>query len=159
MPILTKSGRVAIAESIAARALHLAWGTGDGSWVTPPSESNNATALLNEIGRRTVTEVIYVVPDVAGEIVLPSGKFSPSATPTNNLCLTINFDFSDAPSQVIREAAVFSGTVTNPALPLGQKYFAPGDLVNVGRMVHIENIAPLFRSPAVKESFVVVITF
>lgn len=159
MPILTKSGRVVIAESIKARAIHLAWGAGDGSWTTPPSEDSNTTALLNEVGRRTATEVTFVVPDVAGDIILPTGRFSRTATPTNNLFVSTQFDFTDASSSVIREIAVFVGTTTDGALPPGQRYFIPSQVTSPGRMLHLENMVPIYRSPAIRESFDVVITF
>lgn len=159
MPILTNSGRVVIAESIAARPVHLAWGSGNGSWVTPPSEDSNATALLNEIGRREATEVGYAVPDAGGDIILPTGTFSRSLTPTNHLLVVTNFDFADAQSSVIREVAIFVGSTMVGGLPIGQKYFVPAEVATPGRLMHIENIAPIFRSPAIRENFEIVITF
>ena len=159
MPILTKSGRVVIAESIAARPLHLAWGSGDGVWTVPPSESTNATALISEVGRRLATEVAFVVSDVAGDIVLPTGTFSRSVTPTHHLYVRAADGFADASSSVIRQIGIFSNTETNPALPPGQQYFLPADIVDPGRLLHLENLGPIYRSPAIRESFEVVITF
>lgn len=160
MPILTNSGRVVMAESIAARALHLAWGTGDGAWITPTAESAAATALMAEVGRRIASEVAFVVPDVAGDIILPSGaRFTRSVTPTNNLFIRTAFDFGDASSTVIREIGVFSNSTTDPGLPPGQQYFLPADVVTPGRLLHLEHITPIFRSPAIRESFEVVIVF
>lgn len=160
MPILTKSGRVVIAESIQARPVHFAWGTGDGVWTTTvPSEDPDATALMNELGRRVADQVSFVVPDAAGSIVLPSGKFSPSATPTRHLYCKTKFTFTDAPSSVVRELALFVGTEVQAGLPAGQKYFTPGQVTNPGRMLHLEHFQPIYRSPAIEESFEVVITF
>lgn len=163
MPIFAKSGRIVIAESIALRPLHIAWGTGDGSWITPPAENPDATALLAEVGRRVASEVGYVTPvtdaGLPAEIELPTGRFNRSATPTNHLLVTANFDFADASGSVIREVAVFAGTQVDGALPPGQSYFTPAQVTNPGRLVHIENIEPIFRSPAVRESFEIVITF
>lgn len=159
MPILTKSGRVVIAESIAARPLHLAWGSGDGTWTTPPAEDVNAAALQNEVGRRTATEVAYVVPNPSGDIVLPSGTFSRSVTPTNNLYVRASFDFADASGSVIREVGIFAGTATQTGLPPGQSYFPPSQVTDPGRLLHLENITPIFRSSAIRESFEVIITF
>lgn len=159
MPILTKSGRVVIAESIAARPVHLAWGSGDGSWVTPPSEDSNATHLQTEVGRRVATEVTYVVPDVAGDIILSTGTYSRSVTPTNQLLVVTNFEFADAQSSVIREVGIFVGTETVGGLPVGQTYFSPSEIADPGRLLHLENIAPIFRSPAIRENFEIVITF
>lgn len=160
MPILTNSGRVVMAESVAARALHVAWGSGDGSWLTPPAEDAGATALTAEVGRRIASEVAFVVADVAGDIILPSGmRFTRSVTPTNNLYVRTGFDFADASSSVIREIGLFSNSTTDPGLPPGQQYFLPVDVVTPGRLLHLEHIAPIFRSPAIRESFEVVITF
>lgn len=159
MPILTKSGRVVIAESIALRAIHCAWGTGDGTWTVPPSEDSNATNLMAEVGRREASEVAFVVPDVAGDIVLPSGKYSRSVTPTNHLLVVTNFEFTDAQSSVIREMGIFVGSTMIGGLPGGQKYFVPAEVATPGRLLHIENFAPIFRSPAIRENFEVVITF
>lgn len=159
MPILTSSGRTAIAEALAARPLHVAWGLGNGSWSTPPAESNNAVALINEVGRRVATQVGYVVADPDGSIILPTGRFTLSGTPTNCLYIRADFAFADASSAVIREVAVFAGTTVNGALPPGQEYFVPGDLTSPGRLVHLENLAPIFRSSAVRETFETVIIF
>lgn len=159
MPILTQSGRVVIAESISLRPIHLAWGTGDGAWTTPPSESSGATGLINEIGRRVATEVGFATPDPAGEIVLPTGNYRRSLTPTNHLLINVNFDFTDAPSAQIREVGVFVGSTMISGLPAGQKYFVPAEVATPGRMLHLENLTPIFRSPAVREYFSFVITF
>lgn len=160
MPILTRSGRVAIAKSLAAQPLHLAWGIGDGDWVlTVPAEDSNATGLISELGRREVTEVGYVVADPGGAIILPTGTFSPSPTPTNNLYLRTQFDFSDAPSDVIRECGVFVGSTMIAGLPAGQKYFTPAQVATPGTLLHLEHFQPIYRSPAIREAFEVVITF
>lgn len=159
MPILTKSGRVVIAESVAARPLHLAWGTGDGAWSTPPSEDNNATALQALVGLRVASEIAFVLPDIAGDIILPAGRFSRSIAPTNNLYVRTSFDFADASSSVIREVGIFSNTIMVGGLPGGQQYFSPANVLTDGRLLHLENITPIYRSPAIRESFEVVITF
>ena len=47
MAILTNSGRVAMAQSVKAQPIHLAWGSGSAAWdTTPVPESITATALL-----------------------------------------------------------------------------------------------------------------
>lgn len=160
MSILVDAGRVAIAQSIAIRPIHLAWGRGNGSWIAPPAESITATALQDEIGRRSATEVAYVTPDTGGDIILPNeAVFSRSVTPTNNLYVRTAFDFDEGLSEVIREIAIFVGTVTVGGLPPGQQYFTPAQVLNPGRMLSLENIGPIYRSPAIRESFEVVITF
>lgn len=160
MAVLAKSGRVVIAESIAARAIHAAWGTGDGSWtaVVPP-EDVNASALMNEVGRHSVTAISYVTPNVAGEIVLPTGAFTASGTATNHLYVRVSFDFADATGLVIREMGLFVGSTMVGGLPGGQTYFLPAQVATPGRLLHLEHFEPIFRSPAIRESFEVVITF
>lgn len=159
MSIVTRSGRSVIAESIALRSIHVAWGTGDGAWVTPPAEASTATALQAEIGRRTATQVAYVVEDEAGDIVLPAGRFSISATPTNMLYVTAQFDFNDAYSSVIRELGIFVGTQVQAGLPAGQRYFTPDQIASPGKLLHLENVAPIYRSPAIRELIRTVIAF
>lgn len=159
MPILPRSGRVVIAESILLRTIHVAWGLGDGDWIDPPSENPDAIALQNEIGRRLANDAAFVVPDAAGSIVLPTGKFSPSASPTNSLLVSVTFDFADAPGEEIREFGVFVGTEVVAGLPTGQRYFTPAQVSNPGRLLHIENTQPIYRSPAIRESFQIVVTF
>lgn len=159
MAILTLSGRVVIAESIAAQPIHLAWGLGNGSWITPPSEDAEATALINEIGRRTATQVQYVVPDENGAIVLPSGNFTVSTPATNHLFISTQFDFTDASSAIVREIGVFVGTVMVTGLPGGTTYFVPANIDEPGRLLHVENIEPIYRSTAIREKFEIVISF
>lgn len=160
MPILTRNGRVAIAEALSQQPLHLAWGTGDGSWATTvPPENVEAVALLNEVGRRTVTTVGFVVEDEDGLIVLPTGSFTLSATPTNNLYLRTQFEFADAQASEIREIALFAGSQMVAGLPVGQQYFMPSEVSDPGLLVHIENFQPIYRSPAIREAFEIVISF
>lgn len=161
MAILTNSGRVAIANAITSLPLHFAWGAGDGTWLTPPSESPAATALVAEIGRRTVTSWAYVVPNPSGPISVTTGTFSlsPGNAPTRHVWLKADFSFTDAPSAVIRELAVFSDTTLVSGLPGGQAYFAPSEVQDPGHLLYLENIVPIFRSPLTQENFEAVISF
>ncbi|MCL2020936.1 MAG: hypothetical protein FWG81_02240 [Betaproteobacteria bacterium] len=168
MAILTQSGRAAIAAAIATRPLHLAWGTGDPAWDTAPEpETTLATGLVNEIGRRALTLWQFVMPDDNGAITVndvddPSitKSFAPSLgnVPTNHLYLLFNFDFLDAPAATIREIGVFIDTVVDPALPPGQKYFAPGELHNPGILLALEHLPFFNRQPSVRQTFEQVIT-
>lgn len=170
MAILTNSGRTAIAKSIAAQALHFAWGSGLESWGTaPPAESVDASGLVAEVGRRVATSVQYVVPDVNGDVIVPvfndtSGgtvqrRFTISPTPTQHLYMRFNFDFSDASAATIRELAIFVGTVVNSGLPSGQKYFTPSEIQDPGTMLALENLKEVIqRSPNSRQSFEFVLT-
>lgn len=159
MPIITQSGRIAVAEAVAARPLHLAWGTGDDAWTTPPPESTGSTSLINEVGRRLVTNVGFAVPDVDGGIITTTGVFSVSLVPTKFLYIKTDFDFTDAPSDVIREIGLFTGSTVIAGLPAGQRYFLPAELDSVGRLLHLQHLVPIYRSIAIRENFEVVIGF
>jgi hypothetical protein len=172
MSILTDSGRTALAALLAAEPLHFAWGRGDATWDAPlptdPTalaaevlrrrESKSATALIAEIGRRTITNLNFVTPDANGAIALPTGNYSISVPPTRYLYVNVLFDFADASAETIREFAVFVGTTVNAALPPGQRYFTPDQLTSQGRLVTLERVSAVVRSPAVRENFQHVIT-
>ncbi len=170
MAILTTSGRTGIAKSIAAQAIHFAWGTGGAGWGSPPPAENvAASALANEVGRRVATSVQYVVPDNGGDVIVPvfndtSGgsverRFAVSLTPTNHLYMRFNFDFSDASASTIREVAIFVGTVVQAGLPAGQKYFIPSEVQDPGTLLALENLREVIqRSPNSRQSFEFVLT-
>lgn len=158
--ILVDSARVAMAEAIMARSLHLAWGSGDQAWdTTPVADSTSETALVTEVGRRIITSAQYCYADTNGSIQVPTGNFSPSSTATNSIYMRFNFDFSDSPVATIRELGVFVGTVTNPSLPSGQMYFLPTDIVSPGRLLVAERIPAFTRSANVRQAFEFVVTF
>jgi hypothetical protein len=160
MAILTNSGRVVMAKAVAAQAIHMAWGTGSAGWdATPVAVTPESTGLVNEVGRRLVTSVQYVTPNENGSIVVPNGKFNLSGTPTRYLFLRFSFDFTDAPTSDIREVAVFVGTTTDPALPGGQMYFAPSDIVDPGIQLLADRVNKFTRSPSVRQAFEFVATF
>lgn len=160
MAILTNSGRVAMAKSVKEQPIHMAWGSGDADWDTVAvPESIDATALLSLIGLRTAAYVQYCEPDVAGEIIVPTGRFSETVTPTKHLYMRFAFDFTDAPTSTIRELAVMVGTVTNPALPIGQMYFTPAQVVTPGLLLVVEHIQKFERSASVRQTFEFVVTF
>jgi hypothetical protein len=160
MSVLTRSGRAAIAQSIALQPIHLAWGTGNTVWGdTPPAEDVAAEVLLNEVGRRTAFDIAYAEPDEAGEIVTPTGRYRRSANSTSNLYLAFRHDFGDGAEHVIRELAVFVGTEMVEGLPEGQRYFLPIQVANPGTLLVVENSAPIHRSMATRETFEFVVTF
>jgi hypothetical protein len=168
MAILTQSGRAAMAAAIAALPIHLAWGTGDPAWDSDPQpESTLDTALINEIGRRTLTLWQFVTPDENGAITVndvddpaiqQSFAPSPGNAPTNHLYLLFNFDFNDAPAATIREIGVFVSTVTNPELPPGTRYFTPDQIDDPGILLALERIPFFNRQPSVRQTFEQVIT-
>lgn len=159
MAVLNTSGRVAVAEALSVRPMHLAWGTGDPAWdETPVAESLDATGLTNELGRVQASVVGFAEPDEVGEILVPTGRFTASNTPTNHLYLRFDFDFSDAADQVIREAGVFLDSTIVNGLPPGQRYFVPAEVSSPGRLLAIEHFAGVVRSPLVRQQFEMVLT-
>lgn len=165
MAVLTVSGRTALAYALMQQQVHLAWGSGNAAWDTTfVPESIYQTELVAEVGRRIATSVQYATPDANGDIIVPIfndpnaidqvRKYVVSATPTSYLYMRFNFEYTDAPAATIRELAVFSACVTNPALPSGQKYFEPADIVSPGMLVSVQNLRnKLTRSPDSRQSF------
>ena len=160
MSILTISGRTAMAEALIEQPIHMAWGVGEATWdnVNPPNESVDAIALVEEVGRRAVFEKRFVVPDDDGDIVVPNGRFSFSDIPTRNAYFSFKLDFEDAADKIIRELAVYTNTETDSALPLGQKYFFGTHITNQGILLLLENITPVYRNAATRETFEFVVT-
>jgi hypothetical protein len=160
MAILTQSGRTAIALSMKNQTIHLAWGTGDEAWGSAAvPEDPTRTSLVNEVGRRVVDEVLFCVGDDDGELVTPTGRFTATATPTNNLFIRTLYDFTDAQDCTIREFGLFIETQTVGELPPGQKYFLPTDIVDPGILLLLEHSVPLIRTASTRESFSFVVTF
>lgn len=167
---LTDSGRAALVAAIAAQPLHLAWGSGEASWDEDAEQKHlKATlrqemALINEVGRRTISIKVFATPNAEGELVVPTGllssgevellRYTVSETPTPNLYLKVAFDFADAAKENIREVAIFMGTVPLPELPPGQRYFKPDELADPGILLAIQRLDPVIaRSPAVRHEF------
>jgi hypothetical protein len=154
MAVLTRSGRLLMAIGLVQQPLHFGWGTGSPAWDTAlVPEDITSTGLLAEVGRRIVDDKGFVLPDPAGEIVIPQGRFRRVQTPTNFVYVRAAFDFADAAASKIREVAVFGGTTTRPDLPPGQRYFAPADLVDPGTLLSIEHIVTINRSGSVRQVF------
>lgn len=122
------------------------------------SESLSSTGLLDEIGRRVIDEVSFCQADPDGFVVTPTGRFSKTDTPTNQLYFHCTFDFEDASDQTIRELGLFIGTEISDTCPPGQRYFLPSDLKDPGILLVLENTVPLIRTAATREAFSFVIT-
>jgi hypothetical protein len=158
MAVLTKSGRTALAESLKAQPIYLAWGAGDMEWLLAPEENIQASSLIWEVGRRIVDEVTFCEGDENGLLVAPTGRFSATEYPTNQLYIHCTFDFEDAETAIIREFGIFIGTEISEASPPGQRYFVPPELANPGILLAYENTVPLIRTAATREAFSFVVT-
>lgn len=157
--ILTTSGRIGLAASVKDRVAHLAWGTGDPTWGnTPPPPPVSSTALVAEIGRRQATSVDYCLPDPAGPIVTPDGRFVVSAQPTHHLYFRFFFEFEEGLGSVIREAAIFLDTVKAQGVPSGRFYLVPADVADPGRLLVIQRSAPIVREITTRQLFEIVVT-
>lgn len=153
MAVLQDQGRIALARAIAAQPLYLAWGRGLPAWdAAPEAEPTTASALVDEIGRRLVTAVQYVLPDVAGEIELPDKtRYTASASPTKWLHVRWTFDFGDAAGEPVRELGIFIGGTVVAGLPPGQRYFTPAQVDQPGDIYNMERIPKFTRNPGVRQ--------
>lgn len=161
MAILTTSGRVGIARSIKKQQIFLAWGTGEDSWgAIPPTDGLlGSTELVNEVGRRLCENVEFCAPDDDGEIITPTGRFTHSDEPTNNLHFEVLFDFEDAEGLEIREFGLFTDTELQEGLPEGLKYFTPDLVTDKGSLLVVERVAPIYRQAMTREQENFVISF
>jgi hypothetical protein len=164
MAILTQIGRAAMAQAVKGQTMHVAWGTGQRDAALDyqemlPLEDPLQTALINEVGRRIVDEVVYCLPDDQGELETNNGRFTMSETPTKNLFVKVRYDFWDGVGNTIREMGLFVNTETDGELPPGQKYFLPTQVTDPGILLLLEHKIPTIRTPATRESFAFVLTF
>lgn len=161
MAVLQNDGRIALASAVAAQTIHIAWGRGLSAWdAAPVPEPTTASALVDEIGRRLVTEVAFVLPDVNGEIELPSGdRFTPSLTPTPWLHLRCTYAFADAAGQTVREMGVFFGTELAGTVPVGQRYVVPADITAPGKLYTLERRTAQIRSGSVRQVEEIILPF
>ena len=116
------------------------------------------TRLVSELGRLQVTTSEFVRRDDAGDIVLPQGRFSVTTEQTRFLYTEFVFGFNDADTATIRETGIFLGTELVGGLPAGQTYFGPSEVTDRGLLLSLENVAPIVRSAASRETFRSVIT-
>ena len=159
MSIFVQGASIAVAQAVKSAGVWAAWGNGDVAWDTVAvPEPVAATALVAEVGRRRASVIEFVVADAAGDIVVPQGTFSISATPTNTLYIRTNFDSADAVGEDIREAAVLIGATLVEGLPVGQTYFLPADVATPGTMLILERFAKITRTADFSVSLEFVLT-
>lgn len=161
MAVLQQAGRIALAKAVAAQTIHIAWGRGLPAWDTDPEpEPVSATGLVDEIGRRLVTEVLFVTPDPLGDIELPSGnKYSISAVPTTYLLLRATFGFTDAQGDTVREMGVFFGSQLKPEVPAGTRWVLPEQLQSPGEIYTLERRAGVPRTGATRQVEEIILPF
>lgn len=164
--IMVDNGHLVLAISVFNENFHLAWGktpngynvTNWGAGQIPPTEDDSTTELLSEIGRRPTTYKAYVIEDIAGSITANGIRWSESVTPTRNVYLQFKFDAVDASSEVIRQVALFQGTIIKQSTPIGKFFLSLTDLDSTGKMFMLENIQPISRNATTREIYEIVLT-
>lgn len=163
---LTNIGRAAIAKAISERTLHLAWGSGNPAWDEEGAQLPSlltAEALVNEIGRHSLSSVGFVTPDEAGDIIIPvavgaddavqEARYRKVTGPTPYLYCLINYAYGDASNAIIREFGLFMDTELVAGLPKGQLYFTPAQIKSPGLLLAAQIVVPpINRSPSVRQS-------
>ncbi|EAO1133527.1 hypothetical protein EX011_21420 [Salmonella enterica] len=158
MAILVESGRAAVAASIKAQPIHLAWGSGQVGWdAAKPAEQTGTKALDNELGRRIVSYSSFVEPNSSGQVIVSQGRFAETTTATKYLYLRFQFDFADAQQATIRELGIFVGTTPNAGVT-GLDYMDKGQYSG-GQLLVLEYIDKLVRSSSIRQQFEFVIQF
>lgn len=159
MAILVNSGRTARASALLSKSFYMAWGNGLSAWDTTPVDPIiTDTALVAEVGRRRVSLAGFCTPDNSGNIIVPNGTFTLSGTPTKNIYLRFNFDFTDGVGESIREIGVFSDCSVVGGLPSGQFYFTPNQVSSPGFLMVLDHIPKITRTSSVRQVFEFVIT-
>lgn len=158
MAILVETGRAAVAASIKAQPIHLAWGTGLVAWDgQKPAEQTSADHLEVELGRRIVTYSSFVEPDTNGQVIVSQGRFAETQKASKYLYLRFQFDFADAQQATIRELGIFVGTTPNAGVT-GLDYMNKGEYSG-GQLLVLEYIDKLVRSSSIRQQFEFVIQF
>lgn len=143
-------------------------GTVINPWTTSPiAPSETLNKLYREVGRRRANIKKFVKRDPEGEIetVITNSqgeleliKWSESLTPTNNLYFQVGFALTDASDKTIYQFGVFTDTV--PAVGNENKnYLTPDQIQDVGKLLAVANVAPVYRDSTSREIREVIITF
>ena len=129
--------------------------------IQPPPSSPNATALVNELGRRKLFNKQFVTPDNVGDVVVAGNTYSRSSSPTRYLLVTAAFDTTDEPDAIIREAGVVLGGAVQSggSIPAGQLYFPVAQVTQPGTLLLVENFDNIQRTALSREVFSYVLTF
>ena len=165
MSTLQDAGRLALAESVVAQSLYLAWGRGRPAWDgTPEPEPSDATALVDEVGRRLATHVGYCKPvsdpALPAEIELPgNARYTASAQPTPWVYVRVVFDFAEADGETLREFGLFIGSEPKAGVRAGQRYFTPAQIEKQGRLYLIDRVQAFTRSGHVRNTVEYVLPF
>lgn len=124
------------------------------------SSLNNAkdgiyiTLIDNGVGEHEFTvDPVDLINAVDGYWIL-------SAEATPHIYLQFAFDrMAAGDGKKIHQVGLFMDTVIRPNIAPGVEYFTPGDLLDKGSLIMIDNMVPIIRDLATYETFDVVISF
>lgn len=160
MAVLVDSGRSAIAESVKAGAIHLAWGRGAASWDSDPQPPPlSALALLAEVGRVAPSLIQFCNPDPAGAIILPERSFAASSVPTRFLHMRFVFDFADGAGETIRELGIYLRGERAGHVPAAKRYLLPADMASQGRLYMLDRVDKFTRPASERKTYDYVVQF
>lgn len=162
MATLTDSGRAALVESLLNENLYVGLATGLETWDDPETfqaESREITDITNAICFIKINDKQFVSANEQGSIILPQGRFEISNTPTPNMYLKASLNFTEAPTAIIREVAVFKDIQLKESVLPGQIFFTTADVQSHGHLIFIDRqTTPINRSAGRRETFEFVIT-
>ncbi len=157
--VIAVSGfRVCAAIAIKTQTLHMAWGTGDPAWDSAmEAASISDAALHNELGRKAMTQVAYVTPDDAGDIVLSNQTYSISSAATRHLYCKCVFEAAEESSATIREIGIFMNSIPASGHE-SDAYLLPANVQTPGIMMLEDRFVGVIRTPTNRELFEYVMT-
>lgn len=122
-------------------------------------ETEDVSTLVHEVGRRKHSTRSYVIPDSNGMIQANGQRWTSVQYETKHICITFRFEGDEAIGIDISQIMLFINTEVDPALPPGQMYFIPSQIVDPGNAYMAENLDPFPRNVGKREQFEVVITY
>lgn len=154
--ILTRAARILFAKHLKEGTLHIAFCTGSSSWdsLTPtpyPVYTVNQTTVTAEFVRKIVLNKQFVTPDAEGEVIVESGRFAFTSTPTEHLYCKATLEPSEYSTSIIREFGLFYGATVQTGLPSGQLLFTPGQVTSVGTLCMVKRIAKRQRTATTRQ--------
>lgn len=156
--IYPNEGRKFMAYSLQqlASSVYVAWGNGSAGWdTTPVAATVSDTGLVAEHGRRKAAQVAFATVNAGGTIILDSGTYSLSVSPTNLLYVLGQFTLTDAVGEIIREVGVFGGTVLNGGVS-DTSYVLPAQRT-AGYLMAVNRFTKFTRTNTARQNFEFVI--
>jgi len=127
----------------------IAAGSGDTGWDSLgsiPAPPATATGLVAHWGHFKATTVQYVTPDAGGALATGSNeRWSTSGSPTRYLYIEAPVDFADAPTETIRELALYVKATPGTGHE-SQNFLPPADLDALGTLLTMERITATPRN-------------